>query len=104
MRAPYLGETDAEEEKPSEQMHKEAEPVVIIILNHNKREQTLRCLQQVSQLDYAPYEVVLVDNGSTDGSAQAVEQNFPQVHLIRNATNVGAATEETSPLPMRIAL
>jgi GT2 family glycosyltransferase len=67
------------------------ERAVIVILSLNKREQTLRCLEHVARLDYAPCEVVLVDNGSTDGSADAVAQAFPGVHVIRHAENRGVA-------------
>ena len=72
-------------------MREPPELAVVIILSLNKREQTLQCLQRVRQLAYSRYEVVLVDNGSTDGTAEAVAQAFPDVHVIRHAENRGVA-------------
>lgn len=63
----------------------------MLVLSHNKREASLRCLASVARLRYRPREVVVVDNGSTDGSADAVARAHPEVHLVRSATNLGAA-------------
>ncbi len=65
--------------------------VVIIILNVNKKDEVLECLESVYQLDYPNYEVVVVDNGSTDGSIDAISNTFPHAHLIRHAYNAGVA-------------
>ena len=65
--------------------------VVIIILNYNKIEDTLICLESISNLDYFPFEIVLVDNGSADFSAAAINSHFPEVHLIESKQNLGAS-------------
>ena len=67
------------------------ELLAVLVLSFNKREHVLRCLESVSRLEYAPREVIVVDNGSSDGSAAAIAQRFPQVHLVRSHTNLGAA-------------
>src|ERR1700752_218266 len=67
------------------------ELVIIIILNFNKKEDTLKCLESVFRLDYYPYKTVVVDNGSTDGSVEAISKTFPEVHLIRSNNNLGAS-------------
>lgn len=72
-------------------MIRDAELAVIIILNWNKKEDSLECLESVYKLDFAPYEVVVADNGSTDGSGEAISKAFPETHLVRSATNLGAA-------------
>lgn len=64
--------------------------IVIIILNFNKKDDILACLKSVYQLDYPSYEVIVVDNASTDGSQDAVRDLFPDAHLICNETNLGA--------------
>jgi GT2 family glycosyltransferase len=65
--------------------------VVVLVLSHNKRAATLRCLDSVARLSYRPLDVVVVDNGSSDGSADAVAIAHPEVHLVRNPINLGAA-------------
>ncbi|MGH7909320.1 MAG: glycosyltransferase family 2 protein [Thermodesulfobacteriota bacterium] len=72
-------------------MPQDSELVVIIILNLNKREDTLKCLESVFRLDYSPYEVVVVDNGSNDGSVEAISGAFPKFHLVRSTNNLGVA-------------
>lgn len=67
------------------------ELLVVVVLSFNKRVHTLRCLQSVQQLHYQPREVIVVDNGSTDGSPEAVERQYPEVHLLRSPVNRGAA-------------
>lgn len=64
----------------------------IIIVSFNTKEMTLACLQSVYQntcLDV--FEVIVLDNNSSDGSADAIELEFPSVKLIRSNTNHGFA-------------
>lgn len=49
----------------------------------------LACLRSLLNLDYPRKEIVLIDNASTDGSVDAVCDEFPAVRVIRNAVNVG---------------
>lgn len=65
--------------------------VTIIVLNWNGLADTLECLESLARLDYLTYEVVVVDNGSTDGSVEAIRTHFPQVTLIENGENLGYA-------------
>lgn len=61
----------------------------IIILNWNGLQDTLECLESVSNLDYQNYSVVLVDNASTDNSVQTIKHTYPNVTLIENKENLG---------------
>lgn len=63
--------------------------VAIIVLNWNGLVDTLECLESLAGLDYPSFEVVVVDNGSTDGAVEAVRTCFPQVTLIENGENLG---------------
>lgn len=65
--------------------------VAILILNWNGMRDILDTLQSVQRLQYGNFEVVLVDNGSTDGSREAIATAFPTVRLIALPTNLGVA-------------
>lgn len=66
--------------------------VSILIISFNTRPYTLQCLQSIyEQTDRVDFEVIVLDNGSVDGSADAIAQQFPQVHLIREERNLGFA-------------
>ena len=69
-----------------------AQPLVaVIVLSWNGREDTLSCLASLRDVDYEPLKVVVVDNGSVDGTAEAVRSEFPDVELVRNERNLGFA-------------
>ena len=65
--------------------------VTVIILNWNGKPYLEGCLSSVMARTYPDFEVVLVDNGSTDGSAEFVARRFPQVRIIRHDENLGFA-------------
>jgi GT2 family glycosyltransferase len=65
--------------------------VAVVILNWNGGEEILDCLMSVFESDHSAIEVVIVDNGSTDGSSDAIRIRFPQVHFLVNPTNLGFA-------------
>lgn len=67
--------------------------VTVCIANWNCRALLRRCLESLFDQDQGvPFEVVVVDNGSTDGAAEMVAADFPQVELVRNADNRGFST------------
>jgi len=59
--------------------------VVIVIPNWNGRQYLEPCLYSVFAQEFQDFAVILVDNGSTDGSVDLVQTRFPQVHLIENS-------------------
>ncbi|MCL5104332.1 MAG: glycosyltransferase family 2 protein [Armatimonadetes bacterium] len=64
----------------------------IIIVNWNTRELLLRCVESIRQsIKGLSHEIIVIDNGSTDGSVEAVRARFPDAHLIANDTNLGFA-------------
>lgn len=63
--------------------------VYIIILNWNGLKDTLECLDSVYRLDYPHFEVIVVDNCSSDASARSIRQKFPQIIMIENSSNMG---------------
>lgn len=66
--------------------------VFIITLNWNGKDETLECLASLKKLDYPNYAIVVVDNGSIDGSASAIRAQFPEVIMIENRENLGYAS------------
>jgi len=68
--------------------------LAVVIVTFNTRDLVLQCLQSVGedagQTD-RPYRVIVVDNASTDDTARAIRDAFPQVQLIENPANVGLA-------------
>ena len=68
-----------------------APSVACVVLNYNGREVTLEALDSLIRMEYPDYEVVVVDNGSTDGSDRAVAERFPQVARVRTEINLGPA-------------
>lgn len=64
----------------------------ILIVSYNTREVTLECLSSLyAHPPAVPFEVILLDNASADGSAEAVAAEFPQVQLIASRDNMGFA-------------
>src|SRR4051812_46693860 len=64
--------------------------VAVVMISHNRREEVLCSLGHLSRLPERP-DIVVVDNGSTDGMPEAVAQRFPGVELVRAGNNLGAA-------------
>lgn len=66
--------------------------VSFVILCFNNRDILRRCLDALyGTVQGLTFEVIVVDNGSTDGSPEMLAREFPEVQLIRNATNLGWA-------------
>jgi len=66
-----------------------APTIAIVILNWNGWEDTIECLTSLKNLTYPNWKAIVVDNNSTDGSAQKIQQTFPDVTLINNNSNLG---------------
>ena len=60
--------------------------IVAVVLSYNGRDDTLAALESLRGI-----ETVVVDNGSADGSADAVAERFPEVELVRAGVNLGFA-------------
>jgi GT2 family glycosyltransferase len=83
-----LLEMEGEEPKPV------LEPLVsVVVVSHDVKDLLLDCLAALHQATDVPFEVILVDNNSKDGSAAAVEESFPdvKVHRMRRDSGFGRA-------------
>lgn len=63
-------------------------PVWIIVVNWNQKQLTLDCLASLRAVTAPACHVLLVDNGSTDGSVDAVRQSFPEVEVLETGVNL----------------
>jgi len=72
--------------------------VTVIVPTQNRVEELRRCLASVLQQECREREVIVVDNGSTDGTVEMAERDFPEVRIIRNASNVGACAARNQAL------
>lgn len=64
--------------------------VSVIIVNYNTKELTKNCLASIfEKTKNIDFEVIVSDNGSTDGSIEMIKSDFPQVVLIENNANLG---------------
>jgi GT2 family glycosyltransferase len=64
--------------------------VTTVIVNWRLKEETCACLQSLDDLDF-PCQVIVVDNGSKDGSVDYIRERFPEVELLELPSNLGFA-------------
>lgn len=65
--------------------------IAVLLTVHNRKAKTLKCLQRLYAqlpLDGFLVDVYLTDDGCTDGTPEAVKQQFPQVHIIHGDGNL----------------
>ena len=65
--------------------------VSIIIINYNGQELLEKCLDSLFKIDYENFEVIIVDNNSTDNTVEFVAKNYPSVIIVKLDSNKGFA-------------
>jgi GT2 family glycosyltransferase len=66
--------------------------IVVIVLTCNQRDRTLKCLSSIYAQDVSNFYTLLWDNGSNDGTAEAVKEAFPNALVHYYPTNLGVAS------------
>jgi len=61
--------------------------ISITIANYNRKDSLKQCLNSIRSQDFKDFEVIVVDNASTDGSVEMVRTYYPEVKLICNTEN-----------------
>jgi len=65
--------------------------VYILILNWNGWKDTIECIVSCQKLSYTNYRILIIDNGSEDGSELIIRKQFPDIPLIQTGSNLGFA-------------
>jgi GT2 family glycosyltransferase len=65
--------------------------VSIIIINWNGKNHLKKCFDSLEKLDYPNFEIILVDNNSSDESVEFTKKNYPRFKIIQNKRNLGFA-------------
>ncbi|MGQ9894088.1 MAG: glycosyltransferase family 2 protein, partial [Roseiflexus sp.] len=65
--------------------------VLIIILCYNGIADTLACLKSLQCVEYPSFDILVLDNASSDGTPETVRAQFPHVTVIENGANLGFA-------------
>lgn len=63
--------------------------ISVVVLNWNGKKYLKDCLPSIQNQSYKDFEIVFVDNASTDGSVEYVKKNFKNIKIIQNKTNLG---------------
>ena len=65
--------------------------VSVIIVNYNGKKFLEKCLESLCKVNYENFEIIVVDNNSTDGSIELVTKNYPSIILLKLNSNKGFA-------------
>jgi GT2 family glycosyltransferase len=65
--------------------------VITVILNTNRKDDTLACLASLHDSAYLRNHIIVLDNASTDGSVESIRERFPEVDIIELDENKGYA-------------
>jgi GT2 family glycosyltransferase len=66
-----------------------------IIATRNRKQDLMRCLESIERQSYPDRELIVVDDGSTDASLEAVAERFPRARLLRHETRAGVGAALT---------
>jgi len=66
-----------------------ATKVTALLLNYNRWQDTAECVQSLMQCDFAPLEIVIIDNGSSNESFTKLNELFPSLRMVQTGRNLG---------------
>lgn len=69
----------------------DAKELCVVICNYNKKDYLLKNIESLNEQTFKNFDICVVDNASSDGSAEAVEARCPEVKIIRNKKNLGGS-------------
>ena len=56
--------------------------IFVVMAVHNRKEITRQCLEQLINQTYSKLKIIVIDDGSTDGTSQMIETQYPDIHLL----------------------
>ena len=65
--------------------------ISVVVVTWNRKEDVLETVQSIRTQAYQNVEIIVADNGSSDGTAEALAKIYPEVRLVRLAENLGAS-------------
>ncbi len=87
-----MGRIKQEEMQNAQPQHAPSAPLVyLVVLNWNGFDDSHECLQSLGRLAYPRYRLLVVDNGSSDDSAERLVHEHPEIEIVRCAENHGIA-------------
>jgi GT2 family glycosyltransferase len=85
---------------PDVSRQNKAPEVSVVVVSWRAREHLLRCLASLEEHARLPYEVIVVDDGSADGTVEAVNERFPTTRTIAKQRNEGLVAGRNDALPL----
>lgn len=67
----------------------EKDRVVVVIVNWERPQETIQCIQSVIESDFPDIQIIVIDNGSGDDSLEQIQKEFPAITLIPLPDNIG---------------
>jgi N-acetylglucosaminyl-diphospho-decaprenol L-rhamnosyltransferase len=74
--------------------------VSVVVVGHQSRDLVLRCLGALAEHAGMPYEAIVVDDASGDGTPEAVRKAFPETNVLAKRRNEGLAAGRNTALPL----
>lgn len=65
--------------------------IIIILLNWNGKKDTLECISSLQKLNYPNFQILIIDNHSSDDSVEVFRKTHPEIPLLENKENLGFA-------------
>src|SRR3990172_890828 len=62
--------------------------IAIVIPVFNRIKYTVECLASLKNISYPNFEIIIVDDGSTDGTSEVIKKNYPQAVLVKGDGNL----------------
>ncbi len=69
----------------------EANFLSIIIVTLNRKQEVVKCIETILAQDFQNYEIIIIDNNSSDGTSETIKKNFPTVKLYKTNKNMGTS-------------